>query len=223
MPKYLNLGMPISFSMVTESIEEYLEIIYRLCESKTHTTTTEIAKMLGVAPASVSEMLQKLSKRDYVEYTPYKGVCLTKKGNHIGKKILRRHRILESFLSKLGFPKRKLHKEACRLEHSISETLEKTIDDIIGFPDSTPTGKEISRDKKILPLASLQEGGKGRIAGIKGGKGVVQRLADMGLIRGTEIVVTKSTLFKGPIEISVRGTKLVLGRGIITKIFVELK
>ncbi|MEW6069909.1 MAG: metal-dependent transcriptional regulator [Candidatus Thermoplasmatota archaeon] len=208
--------------MVTESVEEYLEIIYRLCEHKAYTTTVEIAKALNIAPASVSEMLQKMAKKSYVEYTPYKGVALTNKGIRIGKKILRRHRVVESFLAKLGFPKHKLHSEACKLEHSISDDLEKIIDNSVGYPETSPTGKKIPRDRKILALDSLGIGEKGRIVYVKGGIGTVQRLADMGLTRDTEIEVKRSAVFKGPIEILVRGTRLALGRGVCAKIFVEL-
>lgn len=208
--------------MATESVEEYLETIYRLCENKANTTTTEIAEALNIAPASVSEMVQKLAKKGYVEYAPYRGVSLTNKGKRIGRKILRKHRVLEGFLAQLGFPKHKLHQEACKLEHSISDELEKTFDSNIGYPETSPTGKKIPRDKKILPLASLSIGEKGRIVSVKGGYGVVQRLADLGLTSGTEIVVIRSALFRGPIEISVRGTRIALGRGVSAKISVEV-
>ncbi|MDI6707697.1 MAG: iron dependent repressor, metal binding and dimerization domain protein [Candidatus Thermoplasmatota archaeon] len=65
------------------------------------------------------------------------------------KKILRKHRIVESFLTKLGFPKHKLHEEACKLEHSISDVLERTLDRNIGFPEECSTGKEILETEKF--------------------------------------------------------------------------
>lgn len=72
-------------------------------------------------------MLQKLAKRGYLKYNPYRGVTLTSEGRKIGKRVLRKHRVMEKFLSTLGLPKSKIHKNACELEHHISDDLEMAI------------------------------------------------------------------------------------------------
>lgn len=208
--------------MVTASIEEYLEAIYRLIEKKEEVTTANISRVLKVAPASVTEMLQRLEKEGYIEYEPYGDIVLTKKGKLMGKKMVRRHRILENFLEILGLQKHRIHKEACKLEHAISDEVEKAIDKNIGYPEKSPTGMEIPRDEKTKFLIDLKSGEKGVIMDIKGGKNVVQRLVDLGLTPGSEIKMMKS-LPSGPIEIFVRGSRLVIGRCIAMKIFVELK
>ncbi len=208
--------------MITASIEEYLEAIYRLIEKKEKITTTNISKLLKVSPPSVTEMLQRLDKEGYLKYESYGDISLTKRGRDIGKTVVRRHRIIEGFLERLGLQMHRIHDEACRLEHAISDDVEKAIDKDIGYPEKSPTGMQIPRAKKIKPVIDLKSGEKGVVVEIKGGKGIVQRLLDMGLTPGNEIRVTKS-LPSGPIEILVRGSRLAIGRGIAMKILVEVK
>lgn len=211
--------------MITASVEEYLEAIYRLIEKGEKTTTTNISKLLKVAPSSVTEMLQRLEKEGYLKYEPYKYITLTNKGKDTGKRVVKRHRVVEKFLEIIGLQRHKIHNEACRLEHAISDDVERIIDKNIGYPEESPTGMQIPREKKDRKgrsLVYLQTGGKGVVVSIRGGKGVVQRLTDMGLTPGTEITVTRHAPF-GPVEISVRGSKLAIGRGIAMKILVEVK
>ena len=205
--------------MITESTEEYLEAIYRLCERGEAATTTSVARELGVAPASATQMLKKLAKRGYLKYTPYRGVTLTLKGEKIGKKILRKHRVMEKFLSTLGLSKSKVHKDACELEHHIPDDLERAIHQRAEGERPLPPGAP----SNVVPLTSLLDGQKGVILFIGGGRGASQRLADLGLTPRTEITVVKSALFHGPLMVSVRGTTLAIGRGIAARVFVRAK
>ncbi|MEM2918549.1 MAG: metal-dependent transcriptional regulator [Candidatus Altiarchaeota archaeon] len=208
--------------MTTESTEEYLEAIYRLTEKGEKITTTNISKLLNVSPASVTEMLQRLNKEGYIKHEPYSTISLTNKGKLLGEKIVRRHRILEKFLDIIGLSRKTLHGEACKLEHAISDDVEKAIDRSIGYPKKSPTGMEIPRSKnvEVIPLINLKSGEKGRIIKINAGKKATMRLMDMGLTLNTKITVINSHL-NCPIEISVRGSKLSIGRGLASKIFVE--
>ncbi|MEM4196300.1 MAG: metal-dependent transcriptional regulator, partial [Methanothermobacter sp.] len=83
---------------LSENIEEYLETIYRLSESSKNASTTKISKDMGIAPASVTQMLKKLDSEGYVKYSPYRGAVLTEKGYRIARRITRKHRLLERFL-----------------------------------------------------------------------------------------------------------------------------
>ena len=204
--------------MITESTEEYLEAIYYLYERGEAATTTSVAKELKVAPASATQMLKKLAKQGYLKYVPYRGVSLTPKGEKIGKKVLRKHRVMEKFLSTLGLPKSRVHKDACELEHHIPDDLERAIHQRVEserLPPGVPSN--------VVPLTSLLDGQKGVISFIRGGRGASQRLADLGLTPHTEITVVKSALFHGPLMISVRGTTLAIGRGIAARVFVRAK
>ncbi len=205
--------------MITESTEEYLEAIYYLYERGEAATTTSVAKELKVAPASATQMLKKLAKQGYLEYVPYRGVTLTPKGEKIGKKVLRKHRVMEKFLSTLGLPKSRIHKDACALEHHIPDDLERAIYQRFEGERLRPPGAP----SNVVPLTGLLDGQKGIVSFIGGGRATSQRLADLGLTPRTEITVVKSALFHGPLMVSVRGTTLAIGRGIAAKVFVRVK
>lgn len=205
--------------MITESTEEYLEAIYYLYERGEAATTTSVAKELKVAPASATQMLKKLAKRGYLKYVPYRGVTLTPKGEKIGKKVLRKHRVMEKFLSTLGLPKSRVHKDACELEHHIPDDLERVIHQRFEGERLLPPGAP----SNVVPLTSLLDGQKGIVSFIGGGRGASQRLTDLGLTPRTEIKVVKSALFRGPLMVSVRGTTLAIGRGIAATVFVRVK
>ena len=119
--------------MQTKSTEDYLKIIYGLGEDRDTVTTSAIAEELRISSPSVSDMIKKLYESQYISYTPYYGVRLTKKGERIALKIIRRHRLLEVFLMKfLNFPWELVHDEAERLEHVISDEFEDRLDALLG-------------------------------------------------------------------------------------------
>jgi DtxR family Mn-dependent transcriptional regulator len=232
--------------MVTENIEEYLEAIYTLTEDGEPAKTSDVASRLKIAPASVTEMLKKLSGMGYIKYQPYYGATLTKDGFEVAKKIKRKHRLLERFLSDvLKIKKEDVHEHACKMEHALSDEVEEALCKALNHPDTCPDdGKTIplcdkpvascsectqaeataeKRKKELVSLSTLKAGEKGIVAFIRGGRSVMQRLVDMGLCPNTEIEVLRAAPLAGPIEICVRGSNLTIGRGIASKIFVEAK
>ena len=226
--------------MVSPNIEEYLETLCRLKEKGKPLMTTEIAAALNVSPPSVTEMLAKLDKMGYVKYEPYKETVLTEKGIEQGGKVLRSHRLWERFLvDVLGIKKERVHEEACRLEHASSKETEDALCRMLKHPEKCPDGEEIpvcskdvesceecsiecgERKETVVPLASIPEGGCATVRFLRGGCGLVQRLADMGLSHGTVVRIVKSAPFGGSIEICVKERNLALGRGVASKIFVS--
>ena len=106
-------------------MQEYLETIYRLEEDGSLARTGEIARHLGVAPPSVTDMIQKLEKAGYVQYEPYKGVVLTESGRTLGRRQLEKHRIMQAFLQEVcGMEHRAAHEAACDMEHTLPKELE---------------------------------------------------------------------------------------------------
>jgi DtxR family Mn-dependent transcriptional regulator len=198
--------------VTTETVEEYLKTIYQLAKKGKKVTTTEIAKRLKISPVSVSEMLKRLSMKNYLKFKPYKGVTLTKKGKAIAKKVSKKGELLEDFLKTLGLSKHKIRKEACKLEHYVSDELEGLI--------KSKMEPKVSK-KGILSLIDLKEEEEGEIFSIDTGASSRRRLEEMGLTPGTKIKIKKSAPFRGPVEISVRGSTLAIGRGIASKIFVK--
>lgn len=128
----------------TESVDNYLKAIFALGgQEEKRVTSTALSERLGVAPASVTNMLQKLavSPTPFVEYESRRGVRLSAAGRRRALEILRHHRLLETFLYKvLDYPIEELHDEAERLEHFISERFEERIDAKLGRPKFDPHG-----------------------------------------------------------------------------------
>jgi DtxR family Mn-dependent transcriptional regulator len=196
----------------TESVEEYLEALCRLVESGKKLSTSNIARKLEVSAASVSEMLKKLEKNGYVRNRPYKDAELTEKGREVGSKILGRHRLLERFLGHMGMHRHRIHGEACKLEHYVSDELENLIKKRLDSPEG----------KGVVSLIEMKDGEKGKVFGIDGGSRSVRRLEDMGLTPGAVVSVTRSAPFSGPVEVCIRDSCLVIGRGAASKVFVKV-
>ena len=232
--------------MPQEQVEEYLEAIYDIVGKEGKAKTTEIAERLKNAPASVTEVLQRMHRDGLVKYEPYKGASLTKKGEHVVIRIKRKHRLLEVFLDKiLHLPKEHIHNQACKMEHVITDETEQALCKTLGVPTQCPHGSPIppcnidvnncndcisknrliegKRDKKLRSITMLKPGQKGKVAFIRGGRNVVQRLCDLGLTNGTSVSLVRVAPLKGPIEICVRECKVIIGRGIAEKIFVQIE
>jgi DtxR family Mn-dependent transcriptional regulator len=234
--------------MPQEQVEEYLETIFDLESRDGSAKTTAIAKCLKVAPPSVTEVLKSLSDKGFVQYEPYQGATLTEEGKKIADTIKRKHRLLEVFLTDvLKLNREKVHDEACRMEHTISEDTENALCKILNAPARCPHGSPISpcnrgvgscaecdvvvgagipvpvslRNKKVIPVTELTPDQNGKIAFIRGDCKIVQRLSDLGLTLGTNVSILKKTPMDGPVEILVRRTKLAIDHAIAENIFVD--
>ena len=232
----------------TKNIEEYMEALYSLARNGNKVGTGEIAERLRIAAPSVTEMLKKLEKKGYVDYSAYQGTSLTPEGRRIGEKIARKHRLLERFLHDvLHIRKEQVHAQACEMEHALSDEAEESLCRFLKHPDKCPDDGQIipacdlpfatceeciklhnkgleevgKRQQNLLPIYSLKTGACAKISFIRGEHKVLQRLLDMGLTPGTSIKVERVAPLKGPIEVCVRGSKVALGEDIATNVFVE--
>lgn len=229
------------------STEEYLEALYSLTSAEP-ATTSSISRKLHIAPASVTEMMQKLADEGYVNYKPYQGVTLTSKGFEIAEKMTRKHRLLERFLHDvLHIGNDKVHKEACELEHGLSDETARALCQTLKAPDKCPDdGKVIpacdlgfsscdecrkwgrdsienigKRKANVVSMSALKENQEGLISFIRGDNKVLRRLLDLGLTPGTRIKVSRVAPLKGPMEIACRGSRLALGDEVACNVFVE--
>jgi len=135
---------------LTVSKEDYLKAIWSLSEraatEKIEAGTNDLALMLQVSAPAVSRMLKQMEKQLLVAHVPYYGVRLTEKGREAALKVVRRHRLLELFLTEvLKYDSHSVHDEAERLEHHISEEFERRIDELLNFPKTCPHGSYIPR------------------------------------------------------------------------------
>ncbi|MCX8172834.1 MAG: metal-dependent transcriptional regulator [Archaeoglobaceae archaeon] len=114
-----------------EREEEYLEAIYELQKSGKIAKTGELARILKVKPSSVTEMLLKLKNRGFVDYSPYRGVILTKSGEEIAERIKKHHQVATSFFKFLGIEDELAEKLGCELEHHMSDEVAKKLTTIL--------------------------------------------------------------------------------------------
>lgn len=106
--------------MPTPSMEDYLERIYKLIDEKGYARVSDIAEGLEVHPSSVTKMIQKLDKDEYLIYEKYRGLVLTSKGKKMGKRLVDRHQLLEEFLSMIGVRQENIYADVEGIEHHLS-------------------------------------------------------------------------------------------------------
>jgi Mn-dependent DtxR family transcriptional regulator len=104
----------------TPSMEDYIEQIYILIEEKGYARVSDIAEALSVHPSSVTKMVQKLDKDEYLVYEKYRGLVLTAKGKKIGKRLVYRHELLEQFLRIIGVDEENIYRDVEGIEHHLS-------------------------------------------------------------------------------------------------------
>ncbi len=146
------------YSMYTFTEENYLKAIYHLSESSGKgASTNAIAKSLETKPASVTDMLKKLSDKKLLVYKKYQGVNLTDQGKAIAIRTVRKHRLWEVFLvKKLEFGWEEVHEIAEQLEHIQSTKLTDKLDEFLAFPKYDPHGDPIPDRNGIFPNRSDQ-------------------------------------------------------------------
>ncbi len=135
---------------MSASVEDYLKTIYTLAGAKGEAATNEIAERLDLAPASVTGMVRRLADRGFVAYERYRGVKLTASGRSAALRTVRRHRVIETYLSReLGYDFDSVHEEAERLEHAASDELVNRMAAAIGEPQVDPHGSPIPTRSEI--------------------------------------------------------------------------
>lgn len=211
--------------MVSENTEEYLRVIYTLTEDGGVAKTSEIATTLGVTPASVTEMLHKLSDQGYIAHEPYRGVTLKPMGRRIACRIARRHRLLERFLADfVGIRgRRERHRQACKMEHALTDEVEQNLCRIMNRPTECPHGRKIPKcDRRIscekctskdLPLTEVGEGESVIVSHLvsRDHDELCSMLA-MGFVPGSEVKVEKKVPLGGPMIVSLKGVKIAIAR-----------
>ena len=235
----------------SRSVQDYLRALALHSSSNDDTVSTnEISRYFEIAPASVTEMLQKLAENGLVNYSPYHGTTLTPKGLREAQKITRKHRLLERFLyDVLHIRKDRVHSQACDMEHALSDEAEESMCRLLKHPDRCPDDGQIipacnlsfssceqcmeankqgsllqeigKRRENLISIGDLKPGATGKVSFIRGEHRILQRLLDMGLTAGTSIKVERVAPLNGPLEVSVRGSNIAIGQDIAANVFVE--
>jgi DtxR family Mn-dependent transcriptional regulator len=179
------------------AVEDYLKVIYGHTEWQPEPITpSQLATRLGLAPSTVTEMVKKLVASGHVVHAPYGAVRLTPTGRAEALRMVRRHRLVETWLvSRYRFGWDEVHDEAEVLEHVLSDRLLDEIDEQLGRPVRDPHGDPIpSRDGSVdrpdaVVLSSLPEGRRGRVVRISDrDPAVLRELASAGVGLDTDVV-----------------------------------
>jgi DtxR family Mn-dependent transcriptional regulator len=208
--------------MTTQTVEKYLKAIHRLLEEDERVGTSALAETLGVRPASVTGMLQRLSQSDppLLEYQPQKGVAFTEAGRKVALRAIRHHRLLELYLYQLlGYSWDRVHDEAERMDHVISDEFGDKLSELMNNPRFDPHGDPIpTRDLKLPQrnLISLRELtiGQGRIIRRVGRDDpeFLRYLNELGLMPGKHVKLLRREPFNGPITLEVKIGKVSMER-----------
>ncbi|PWH13153.1 MAG: DtxR family transcriptional regulator [Anaerolineae bacterium] len=222
--------------ILSRNIQDYLKHIYALTEDGGAASTTDLAARLGVAPASVTGMIQRLANAapPLVEYRKHQGVRLTPHGEKAALEVIRHHRLLETYLvTMLGYSWDTVHEEACRLEHVISEEFESKIAAVLGHPTHDPHGEPIPNEAlempadQALPLSALRPPQKALILRVRTeNPALLRHLEQLGLVPGTKIQVVGYSSFDQNLTIHItqaRNLQHVIGFSISSQIYVALQ
>lgn len=216
---------------LTAPVEDYLKVIFELEAGDGVAGTNEIAAELGVAPASVSGMVRRLAEHGLITHERYRGVHLTKAGRRAALRTIRRHRVIEAYLTRaLGYPWDLVHDEAERLEHAASDELIDRMAAAIGEPTTDPHGAPIPTregtldEPELLPLAAVEVGVRVRVRRV-GDRDAEQLryLAELGIMPGRQIEVLSRAPFEGPISLRIGRVTKTIGPGLAKQILVAAR
>lgn len=213
-------------------MEDYLKAIFNL--QKQHhkpVSTSALADHLRVAPASVTNMCKKLADLNLLVYEPYQGVTFTPTGHKLVLEIVRHHRLIELYLAEaLGVPWDRVHEEAEKLEHVISEDLEERMAAVLGDPKFDPHGAPIPSRSGIVDQPE-----SGRLTDMNVGDELVvievddanpellRYLGTLGIYPGIEFTLLVRAPFDGPLTLCIDQEHHTLGHQAAKSIWVALQ
>lgn len=199
--------------------ENYLKSIFHLSSNgKNNVSTNAIAEAMDTKPASVSDMLKKLGQKKLINYKKYQGVRINELGMQCAVKVIRKHRLWETFLvNKLHFNWDEVHEVAEQLEHIQSPLLIKRLDEFLGQPKFDPHGDPIPDgdgnfpEIHKFPLSDLEPGQNGRVVGLGETSSVFLKYLDkiqLGL--GAKVEIKEIVEFDNSYEISINNNKAII-------------
>lgn len=206
-------------SALSASNENYLKAIFDLTHRGALVTTGALASELGVSSPSATAMLKRLEQTELVERPDQRRVRLTPRGERAALQVVRRHRLLETFLSRvLDVPWDEVHAEAEMLEHALSERLEDRIDAALGHPTHDPHGDPIPPrtgphvENWGVALAAVPAGVRFRVRRVSDrDSAALRHLGQLGVVPGALLDVVEQAPFGGPLWVRVGEHRHALG------------
>lgn len=206
--------------MESRVVENYLKAVFNAREwSEEPVTVGALAGRLGLSPSSVSELVRKLTERGLLSHARYGAIELTPEGQLIALAMVRKHRLIETFLvDYLGYTWDEVHEEAEILEHAVSDTFIDRLASRLGEPDHDPHGDPIPRSDGSLPddnqlrLDTVGEGVRARVARVSDSDPeLLRHLDQLGITIGTTLTVNRRHEAAGTIDVEHDGTPVTLG------------
>ena len=215
--------------MLTAADQDYVKAVFRLQSLGRTVSTSSLASLLGVTPASVSGMLRKLSRSKLLVHRRYRGARLTARGRRAAIEIIRRHRLVELFLVEvLKLPWDIVHEEAEKLEHAISDSVLDRIDELLGYPEFDPHGAPIPPsggsfvDVRGTRLDRIEPGLVGRVCQVGDDDPAILRyLSETGLVPGAKVCIRDRLAFDGTVVLEVSGQRFNISPKVASAVWIE--
>jgi DtxR family transcriptional regulator, Mn-dependent transcriptional regulator len=215
-------------TVLSKSEREMLKAVYRLSKGGSDAHTGALAEHLGIAPGTVTTTVKRLAERGLVDHRPYKGVELLADGRTLAVAAIRRHRIVERFLSDmLNYPWHDADRLAGAFEHELPQEIEDRMYETLGRPATCPHGFPIpnASGDQVPQLPSLDglQPGEGGIVALSGSTGadVVAFLETLGIRPGSYAELVEKQPFDGPVVVRVDGVDRMVGERVAAQIFVQ--
>lgn len=197
--------------MPSMAVEDYLKTIFALSRAGEAASTSAVAEKLGIAAGSVTGMLKRLAADGLIEHVPYYGARLTEQGEREAVRLIRRHRVLELFLVQvLGYTWDRVHEEADRLEHAVTDELIDRMAHVLGGATADPHGAPIPSgegrfvDEQFPSLEQMSVGARGVLRRVSDEDPEALRyLAELDLVPGVEVQLLGRAPFNGPLKVQV--------------------
>lgn len=213
----------------TEKSEMYLKAVLLLGQESPPVTITKIAEFMGVSPASASEMIKRMEQNDLVDTSGDNGIALTEQGMIEARRLVRRMRLAERFLSDiLNLPLPMIYDEACKLEHAMSDVVEERLARVLGEPETCPHGYPIpSLEGRVgCPLVEtidvLDAGDEATVVSLPERDGsLLEYLTEQGLEPGVSFRVEEVAPFNGPLFLRIDNKRKAVSREALAEVRVQ--
>ncbi len=215
---------------LSAAAEDCLLRVHRMVERTEPVTTSSLAKQLGVRDSTVTVMVRKLAGKKLLIHRPRKEISLTRSGTVVAQKLIRRHRLIETFLhAHLAYSWDEVHVEAERIEHAVSARFVEAIDELLGFPKFDPHGDPIpdrqgrNSERNLLRLSECAAGTTGTLARVIGGKpDVLTYLSKLNLTIGVPVEILDLPVHDEIILLQANNKECALGKELASKILLEI-
>src|SRR5215208_1063983 len=210
------------------SVGDYVKAIWEVAGSGV-ASTKDVAEKLSIAPPSVTNMCVRLQEMGYVEYERYRGVSLTERGREEALRLVRRHRLIETFLlERLGYSWGEVHEEAERLEHAVSDGFTERLAEFLGHPGQDPHGDPIPaadgtmQPDDSFPLSEAAAGQRVRVSKVGDEPSTLDYLGEHGLVPGRLLSVREVRKLDGVVIVADEdGGSHALGEPLARAVFVR--